>query len=79
LTPSKFGTLAGIWQTLAYAPCTLIAGGITDRVNRKNMVLISGIIGGLSSAGNYFAAQNENGYLIMVVMRCINSASAAFC
>jgi len=79
LTPSKFGTLAGIWQTLCYAPCTLIAGGITDKVNRKNLVLFTSIIGGLSTAGNYFAAKNDYGYLIMVIMRCINSATSAFC
>jgi MFS family permease len=79
LTASTFGSLVSVWQTLAFAPCTLIAGGITDKVNRKNLVLITSILGGLSTAGNYFAAGNQSGYTILVVMRFINSGFSAFC
>ena len=58
LTDSNYGGLASLSQSLTFAPCTLIAGGITDKVNRKNLVLLTGILGGLSTAGNYFAANN---------------------
>lgn len=74
---SNYGTLVGFWNSVSYAPLTLIAGGITDKVNRKNMIFISCFFGGLCTCGNYFAAR-PNGMYILISMRVANGAFSAF-
>ena len=55
LNDGNIGTLIGFWNTITFAPATIIAGGITDKVNRKNMIFITGFLGGLATGANYFA------------------------
>lgn len=40
-----YGLLMGAYNSLFYAPMTLIIGGYTDKINRKNLILISCILG----------------------------------
>ena len=74
---SNYGTLVGFWNSVTYAPLTLIAGGITDKVNRKNMIFTSCFFGGICTCANYFAV-GENGLYVLIVMRALNGAFSAF-
>jgi MFS family permease len=74
---SNYGTLVGFWNSITYAPLTLIAGGITDKVNRKNMIFISCFFGGICTCANYYAARPQ-GLYILISMRALNGAFSAF-
>ena len=64
LDGTNYGLLMGFYSSLLYVPCMLVVGGITDKVNRKNLILLSSISGGLLCSLNYFA-YNLN-FLIMI-------------
>jgi MFS family permease len=74
---SNYGTLVGFWNSVSYAPLTLIAGGITDKVNRKNMIFTSCFFGGVCTCANYFAARPDGMY-VLISMRVANGAFSAF-
>ena len=78
LTDDNIGTLIGFWNTVTFAPATIIAGGITDKVNRKNMIFITGFFGGVATWLNYFAARDD-GLYVLIAMRAANGFFCAFC
>ncbi len=45
----------GFYNTLFYAPMTLIIGGYTDKINRKNLIMISCIFGSIITILNAWA------------------------
>jgi MFS family permease len=81
LTDETSGTLFGFWNTITFLPAVLIAGGITDKVNRKNMIFITGFLGGLATCGNYFAVSTTtfNGLYVLQAMRAANGFFSGFC
>ena len=79
LSDDNIGTLIGFWNTVTFAPATIIAGGICDKVNRKNMIFITGFLGGLATCLNYYADDPVNGINILRALRAINGLFSAFC
>jgi MFS family permease len=75
---TKYGLLVGFWNTITFLPAVIIAGGITDKVNRKNMIFITGLLGGLATCGNYFAFRH-NGLYVLQAMRAANGFFSGFC
>ena len=55
----------GLYSSLLYVPGMLIIGGVTDKINRKYLILFSGIIGGVLCALNFFANTLE----ILIVLK----------
>jgi|TARA_B110001450_G_scaffold249578_1_gene267141 MFS family permease len=83
LNDDNIGTLIGFWNTVTFAPATIIAGGICDKVNRKNMIFITGFLGGIATCLNYYAGKNDgvqiDGIYILQAMRALNGLFCAFC
>ncbi len=44
----------GFYNSVLYAPMTLLVGGFTDKVNRKNLILASCFVGGFATLANAF-------------------------
>ena len=67
LNDGNIGTLIGFWNTVTFAPATIIAGGITDKSNRKNMIFITGFLGGVATCLNIYADDDygPNGLTIL--------------
>jgi len=78
LSDDNIGTLIGFWNTITFAPATVIAGGITDKVNRKNMIFITGFLGGVATSLNFYA-DRKGGIHILQAMRAANGLFCAFC
>ena len=65
LDSTNYGLLMGLYSSLFYVPGMLVIGGVTDRVNRKNLILASGIVGGVLCALNYFA----NSLTLLIILK----------
>lgn len=50
----------GFYNSLCYAPVTLIIGGYTDKINRKNLILISCLFGSIVTILNAWATKLEH-------------------
>ena len=66
LDGTNYSLLMGFYSSLLYVPCMLFVGGVTDKVNRKNLILLSSIFGGILCSLNYFA-YNLNFLIIIKV------------
>jgi len=63
----------GAYNTLFYAPMTLIIGGYTDKINRKNLILISCILGSTVTCLNALA-RNVNDLIVLKIISGFISA-----
>ena len=65
----------GPYNSMLYAPMTLLVGGFTDRVNRKNLILGSCFIGGFVTLANAFT---DNIYVIIGLRIAMGFFSSLF-
>lgn len=65
--------LMGFYNSLLYAPMTLIVGGFTDRINRKNIILSSCFIGGFVTLANAFISDITIFTILRVAMGFFSS------
>lgn len=73
LDGKQYGLLMGFYNTLFYAPMTLIIGGYTDKINRKNLIMISCIFGSTITILNAWA-QSVNHLIILKIISGFISA-----
>lgn len=68
LDGQQYGLLMGFYNTLCYAPVTLIIGGYTDKINRKNLILISCIFGSCITILNSWATKIDH----LIILKVMN-------
>ena len=74
LNPDTYGSLAGFWYSLPYAPMLLFVGHLTEAWQRKYMVGIACFSWGLASYCNSFA----NNLLTLNLLRVCTGFAQAF-
>ena len=55
----------GLYNSMLYAPMTLLVGGFTDKVNRKNLILGSCMLGGVVTFSNAWT----NNLDVIIILR----------
>ena len=73
LDGTQYGLLMGFYNTICYAPMTLIIGGYTDKINRKNLILISCIFGSTVTIITAWA-RNVNDLIVLKIISGFISA-----
>jgi MFS family permease len=63
----------GVYNSVLYAPMTLLVGGFTDKVNRKNLILSSCFVGGFFTLANAFVTDINYIIVLRISMGFISS------
>lgn len=69
----QFGLLMGVYNSMLYAPMTLLVGGFTDKVNRKNLILSSCFVGGFFTLANAFVSDIKLIIALRITMGFLSS------